>query len=405
MIKMLFTITLLELFLGGGGRLTQIGPGTLRMLLFAPCVLIGMFALLAQKRITGGQMLAVGLVLAYLLVDMPGLINGTLHAADPADMFVELQQSLYWLAAPFFALVLQSEAMVRRSATLVQFAGVALAVAYLVILIGAAMGWINFAALYAVLSTSGEFFGRGEDIFFYKGFLYLGIAIVFLVALPGRHRVWLLGLVTAAMLMTLTRGLVLSTAAAVLVMLMAQGRWRAVSLGVALTVVAILIVWIYLPSDTMLQSRSISNNQRIDDAIYMANHVTAGTFLFGDGFGALIDGRALIENTFLWVFWNLGTAGLVFWLVPLGLCTRYFLAIGRGAATYRLACGFYFGTLMIYIETLSNPFLNNPIGLSFVMVAVFSLRTLARGCRRGVLTETAAGPDRELQLGAQPEAG
>lgn len=406
MIKMLFTITLLELFLGGGGRLLQIGPGTLRMLLFAPCVLIGMGALLAQKRITDGQMLAVGLVAAYLLVQLPGLVNGTLHAADPIDMLTELQQSLYWLAAPFFALVLQSEAMVRRSAALVEFAGVALAVIYLGILIGSALGYIDFAALYARLSNSGEFVGRGEDLFFYKGFLYLGIATVFLVALPGRHRILLLGVVGAALVMTLTRGFLLATAAAVLVMLVAQGRWRSAGVGVALAVVAVLVVWVYLPSDAIVESRSISNSQRIDDAVYMADHISAGTFLFGEGFGSMINDRPVIENTFLWVFWNLGTAGLVFWLAPLALCTRYFLAIARSAATYRLACGFYFGVVVVYIETMSNPFLNNPIGLSFVMIALFSLRTIAAGCRvpASVAAGAGAGTRRELPLGADPEA-
>jgi hypothetical protein len=400
MIKMLFTITLLELFLGGGGRLFEIGPGTLRMLLFAPCLLIGLFALLAQKRITDGQMLAAGLAAAYLLIHLPGLVNGTLHGADPTDMLTELQQSLYWLAAPFFALVLQSEAMVRRSAALVEFAGVALAGLYLAILIGAALGYIDFAALYAALNNSGEFVGRGEHLFFYKGFLYLGIATVFLVALPGRHRVLLLGVVGTALVMTLTRGFLLATAGAVLVMLMLQGRSRAVGFGLALAVVAVLVVWIYLPSDAIVESRSISNSQRIDDAVYVADHLSAGTFLFGEGFGSLINDRPVIENTFMWVFWDLGITGLVFWLAPLALCTRYFLAITRNSTDYRLACGFYFGVVVVYIETLSNPFLNNPIGLSFVMIALFSLRTIAAGCGGTVDGDRRVASGRKLPFGA-----
>jgi hypothetical protein len=30
------------------------------------------------------------------------------------------------------------------------------------------------------------------------------------------------------------------------------------------------------------------------------------------------------------------------------------------------------------VQTVTNPYLNNPIGLSFVMAAIFSLQTLAR---------------------------
>jgi hypothetical protein len=33
--------------------------------------------------------------------------------------------------------------------------------------------------------------------------------------------------------------------------------------------------------------------------------------------------------------------------------------------------------ILVYVQTLTNPYLNNPIGLSFVMVAIFSLKTLS----------------------------
>jgi hypothetical protein len=383
MIEGLFTISLLELFIGGGGRLTEIGPGTLRMLLFAPCALIGVFALIAPRRITGGQKLALYMVLAYLAVHLSGLVVGSAHGRDAGDMLTDLQQSLYWLAAPFFALVLQTPRMVRRSATLVKLSGIVLATAYLGILLGSLLGYVDFFALYGRLADSGEFVGRGENLFVYKGFLYLGIAIVFLVA--GRGRFWrtLTVLVAVALVLTLTRGFLLATSFAVLLMLIIEGRKGTLVLGFLLALAAAFMIWQYLPSQSggNTERFEASNNQRVVDTNYVADNVTWRTFIVGEGFGTFINGRPSVENTFLFIFWKLGLAGVIFWLSPLVLCTYYFRKVPRDEL-HALAGAYYFGVVLVYVQTLTNPYLNNPIGLSFVMLALFSLRTLsARGVR------------------------
>jgi hypothetical protein len=379
MIGALYTITILELFLGGGGRLLAMGPVSARMVLFAPCVLVGACALVLGRRITRGQLLACYLVLAYLLIHLPGLLNGLARGADPSDLLTEFQQSLYWLAAPFYALALQSEAMVRRTATLVQVAGVILAVLYIGVLVGTLARLIDFVPIYERLRNTGELAGRSEGIFVYKGFLYLGLAIVFMVAMQGKYWKSLTLLVAAALVMTLTRGYILAATAAVLLLFAVQGRRLALAIGLAVALTGILLVWVYLPS--MLYGnldRSASNMQRIDDAQYIADHLQAGTYIIGEGFGSLINDRSQIENTFLWAFWKLGIPGVVFWSLPLILCAYLFAGVPKGGTAYRLACAYFFGVIFVYVQTVTNPYLNNPIGLSFVMAAIFSLQTLAR---------------------------
>jgi len=379
MIDTLFTVTVLELFVGGGGRLTEIGPVTLRMVLFAICLCAGLFVV-SFRRHADGQLLAVGLVSVYLLVHLPGLIVGALRGGQPSEMLSEVQPSLYFLAAPFFAVVLQSPSMVQRTANLVTLAGVLLAGAYFMVLTGLAIGLLDFVEVYTALSETGEIFFRGESFFFYKGFLYLGIAIVFLLAIRGRHWLPLLLLVAGALVMTLTRGFALSTSIAVLLMLAAQGRWRWVGIASFAVATAAFLVWVYLPSldEASLGQRDISNTQRLDDLAYIIENTSVGTLLLGEGFGSLINERLNIENTFLWVLWKLGIVGVVFWCAPIALCFYYYIRIPRRDRRYRLACAYFFGTVLIYIQTLTNPFLNNPIGLSFVLLAVFSLRTLSR---------------------------
>ena len=378
MLTLLFTVTVLELFLGGGGRLTGAGPVTLRMLLFAICMCVGWLAVLFPRKRIEGMPLALGLVLAYLLVHLTGVIVGAAESASISDIVKELQQSLYWLAAPFFAAVLASGRQIRRTAALAQLAGLVLAGAYIAMVIGFVTHSVNLTPLVIFLSDQGEISSRGGGLLFYKGFLYLAIALVFFVAIRGRYWIPASILLFSALVLTLTRGFIWSTSFAILMLLVVQRRKRALAFSLIVVALAGILVWMYLPSfnDAILNSREMSNRQRLNDMDFMVNNATLKTVLLGEGYGSLIDDRLNIENTFLWVLWKLGILGVVFWVTPLLLCVRYFLAIPNFHAN-RLACAFLFGTVLIYVQTMTNPYLNNPIGLSFVMFSLFSLRTIA----------------------------
>ena len=319
--------------------------------------------------------------MSYLLTHLPGLVAGAVRGVSAADLTVEIQPSLYWLAAPFFATVLGSRRLILQTATLVRISGVLLALVYLATLVGLFTGHIDFVDLYAKLDATGEFFFRGESYFFYKGFLYLAIACVFLLAMPGRWSGSAFAVVAIALVLTLTRGFVVATAVAVLLMLMALRRWWAVGAASTLTAVALLAVWVVLPglTDGFSDEREISNSVRIDDLCFMLDQATPATLLIGKGFGAYINGRLNIENTYLWILWKLGLPALLFWLVPLVLCISYMRSIGPRHPDHRLACGYFYATVLVYVQTATNPYLNNPIGLSFVLIALSSLRTLAAG--------------------------
>jgi hypothetical protein len=379
MMRALFTISLLELFMGGGGRLMAIGPVSLRMVLFAACLAATAVAILFPRRRSDGVLLAMLLVLVYLLVHVGSLLVGVIQSNDPSQLFAEFQQSLYWLAAPFFALMIQSEDDVRRYAALTQGAGVALACIYVLILAGLITGAIPLSLVRTILSRGGEISFRGGEFFIYKGFAYLGISIAFLVAIRGKYWALLAGFVSIAMILTFTRGFILSTSVGVLIMLCVQRRWRVAVPALLLTAAAAIFILVYLPSvdPEGLGNRDQSTNQRIEDMNYMLYHARANTFLVGEGYGAMINTRPNIENTFLWALWKLGTIGLIFWTIPLALCIYYYNKI-PDSRTNPLANAYLFGTVVVYVQTSTNPVLNNPIGLSFVMLAIFSLRMLSR---------------------------
>jgi len=379
MMRTLFSISLFELFVGGGGRLTALGPVSLRMVLFGMCLCATLVAVLFPRRRSDGVLLAMQLVLIYLLVHVAGLVVGAINGGDPKEMLTEFQQSLYWLAAPFFALMIQSEQDVRRCARIVQIAGFALAAIYLGMLLGLLTGILRLNMLKAIISSSGEVVFRSGEFFVYKGFLYLGVSIIFFVALRGKYWGALAMFIAVALVFTFTRGYVISTSSAVLLMLCIQGRWRAAAPALFLAACAAFAIWVYLPSmDVKVTgSQEFSTNERLQDIAFMVEHVSVKTLVVGEGFGSMINDRFQVENTFLMVLWKLGVVGLLFWMLPLALCIYHYSKI-LNRRRNPLANAYLFGTILVYVQTATNPYLNNPIGLSFVMLAIFSLRKLSQ---------------------------
>jgi hypothetical protein len=377
--RALFAISLFELLLGGGGHVTAAGPLTLRMVLFAGCLAATLISLFFPRRRADGVLFAMALVLAYLIIHVGGLLVGAINGGDTVAMFTQFQQSLFWLAAPFFALMIQTEKDVDSCARIVQIAGATLACAYLTILLALLTGLVNLGSVRSLLANSGEVVFRSGEFFIYKGFLYLGVAIIFFVGIRGKY--WApLALVTGlALVGTLTRGFLLSTSLSLLLMLVVQRRWRTVVPALVLSAAGAFFVWEYLPSLDTSQSEAqgTSSDHRIQDMTYLANHTTIKTLVIGEGYGSQINGRGMIENTFLWVLWCFGIVGLMFWTMPLALCVYYFSKI-PDAYLHPVANAYMFGTVLVYLQTATNPYLNNPIGLSYVLLALFSLRVLSR---------------------------
>lgn len=380
MLNFLYSLIAVELFTGGGGRLLELGPVTLRMVLFAAALLAAVFVHLRCKDPNKWTSLPMLLVLEFFCAHLPSVLVGLARGASPRDIFTDVSPLLFWLMAPFFALVLRREHMVRHTAVLIQWSAVLMALGYLAVFAALTGGMGDVDGFHAWAEKTGEISFRNQHMFFYKGFLYLGIGIVFLAARGARWQgVWLMAMVVALTL-TLTRGFVLATSLASVLLLMVMGRTRA--LVVALCVIAgvMYAVWVFLPSldqGYMLAQRGISNSIRVHDLQFMRAHFDLSSLVFGEGMGTYINGRLSIENSYLTILWKMGGVALVFWMMPLGIALHYFRKIQTASSAHSLACAFFFGLILVYVQTGSNPYLNNPIGLSFVLMAIFSLRTLA----------------------------
>lgn len=377
-LRLLYAAIAFELFLGGGGRLIEVGGGTLRMVLFA-VALFASLLLMLMRSWHADMRLASALVAGFLLVHIPPVLHGLMLGRDVSAIATDVQPLLYWLIAPFFAQMLARRTNVELTAALARFAGLVLALGYIGAIAALLLGRIDYADMYALLDGTEEFSFRSESAFFYKGFLYLCISVIFWLASRSRLGPLAAALAAAAVVLTFTRGFIIATSVAALLLLLTI---RDVKPSSAIAVIALGSVSFLIFGPGLefsnADQRDYSDSVRLEDMAFIAGDLDAPALLFGNGFGSPISGRLNIENSYLWILWKAGAVGVAFWLLPLLLCARAFYRIPKRSNDYRVACAFFFSVILIYIQTATNPYLNNPIGLSFVIMALFSLRRLTR---------------------------
>lgn len=375
-LKNLYYIFIIELFIGGGGRLIPIGPVSARMIIFFICILIyGIFYF--SKRYQPGIKMALILIAFFFTSHLHAIYIGLLSGNDVQIIITELQQAFFLICAPFIAFILRDINMVKKTASVLKLSAIFLSLSYIIVLALLFIGYLNPISFYEAVSPSGEFFFRTDILFFYKGFIYIALGIIFFVALQERRwQLWAL-LLTVALLITLTKGFWISTSIAAIILLLQQRRLTLAFLIITLIVLAIILIIGIFPSlDGLFESNQIhSTNKRVEDMKYIYDNITLFTFLFGEGYGSSINNRINIENTYLWVLWKIGVLGIFFWFTPLIISTYYFYKISK-IKIPKIASAYYSGVILIYIQTATNPYLNNPIGLSFVIISIFSLRTI-----------------------------
>lgn len=115
----------------------------------------------------------------------------------------------------------------------------------------------------------------------------------------------------------------------------------------------------------------------------LAERVNPISIFVGHGFGIGVPIRPVhFEISFLEIFHKQGLLGLMFWLIFLRIIVYNYTKI-RSYEYKKIALGFLLSSMFIYIQTQTNPFMNNPIGMSFLLISVISLQILKQEERRG----------------------
>lgn len=377
MIDWLFSVVLFEMVTGGGGRVYALGPVTLRIVLFFGSVLIGLLSILLPQR-RDGQDLALIICWLFVISVIPAVLVSSEKGVPFSAIAADLEPLLFWFSAPFFAASINRVRSVGVASKLLMYGGSFVGLVLLLAYSTLYLGFASFMGIYEWGARNGELFFRSTENFFFKGHFYVGVAIIFLVLLRPKFWLFICAILGLAIAASLTRGLALATIITVFFAMLDARRHKTTSL----LVVAILAAGVlYFPEISAFikgdATRTISNSVRAADIRAFYDGLTLPKFIFGSGLGVYLNGRASVEISLLWAVWKLGIFGFLFYLFPICVGYVYFGRIDRAHSLRPMAAAFFFGLVFCQLLSLTNPFINNSIGIMYSLVAVFSIRRIS----------------------------
>jgi len=388
----LFIVILFELMLGGGGRLTSYGSVSLRMILFGIAILVTCIHVLRGEKISKEYWL---ITILFAIVLAIGFLRGIAAGASRTFWWEDVKPLSYFFMLPFFGFTIQNISIVDATARSIRQAGIILSVLFISALVLIHVEIIPFSVFYKTVIGTGEFFFRGELTFFYKGFIYLCIAFLFVHFSNVQHKHLVMALLAMAILLSVTRGFLF---ALTLTYAFYYFPNKAYFKSVPFIVLALVIVVfgqtaisrssqviarltdagrsaMYQRTDSnLLGDKSYADRGRLQQIKEVVSQTTLSTSLLGHGFGMGIPSRPIhMEISYLEIFHKQGVIGLAFWAYLLWLLyQKYKNAQGN------LRDPFFFGSLFVYFQSLTNQYINNPIGLSLVLLSIVCLDQLKK---------------------------
>ncbi|MBS3934547.1 MAG: hypothetical protein KGZ43_00110 [Sulfuritalea sp.] len=376
--RVLLIVVVLEVSLGGGGRLFDTGSGSPRMVLFGLGLAYVAAALLYREKIPREFVF-----LSVLFVVLSGVstLIPVLQGQSVVAALGDFKPLAYFLMLPFFALTIRNMDDVVLVGRLLKSSALILALLYLGVMAFWKAGGMTVMQMYEWLnpahSAEAEFLFRGDDTFFFKALLYVGVGVFFLVAEKNRYWLGMASMLLLAIALTMTRGMWLAVfmVLAAWAFFYAADRLKGAALAGGLLFVGVIGVAII---NETLPSVTQSNAIRWNDAKKLAEALPSAEALplfFGGGFGTEVLGREAIEITYVNVFFKQGLVGLLFWFLP-AVYLAWQLRLVRDAALRPLAMPYVMAVAFVYAVSLTNPFLTNPIGMAVVLIAMAAVRVV-----------------------------
>jgi hypothetical protein len=338
-----------------------------------------------------------------------GYFNGSRLGAIVA----EIKPLSYFPMLLFFLVTIRTRGELTLTASIFIVCGTLLASLYLLTLLSAKIGLVEYSSIFNFLHVSDEFFFRHTFDnqapfvgFLYKGAFYVCIAALFLIFDPFRISKVLAVMTVAAIAMTVTRGLCFPLAMCILTGAVLNPNWKRVPI-LAGQVVLLLSIYLFaqqaernlieVPPHSA-QAAVVSANQsvrpesppanqsdfqlrqtdadRTADMRFILSKMDASMLATGRGLGSPIRGRDRIELTYFEILYKQGILGLTVWFLLFACTVQLFRAVPAETKAFGLA--FFLSSLFVFISTAATTFLTGSIGMSAVFISTASLLVLAR---------------------------
>ncbi len=368
----LLFITLCELALMGSGQMLKIGPLTLRMMLYLLIVSISIISIITINRV---EKYFAKLVWFFTITMFIGLLLAAINLNPPDLIFEDLKPLIYFYSILFYSLMIKDETTILMVNRIMKNSAILLAVCYLLMVIGLYTGFINFGTFYGVLNQTGEVFFKGKTGFFYKGFLYLCVGVFFFLDRFSFKNGLLIFLLLTAIILTFTRGFLLSLVIVLIIYLLLFYRYKIMAFVILGAGAFFTFTFLSFYTDA-LGDKSGSDNMRYLQIAEVKEATDPFSFFIGHGFGRGTYSRPIhMEISYLEIFHKQGIFGLLFWIALLFcLFLSYYNAQKNGNKKFALP--YLLASIFVYLQSFTNPFLNNPIGMSIVLISIVVLKRL-----------------------------
>ncbi|WML41212.1 hypothetical protein RCG19_06030 [Neobacillus sp. OS1-2] len=421
--KILLTVFFIELFVGGGGRLIDFRVLSIRQVLFLLLILTFLFRIMKEKAYTNTVLntfvrrdsITVGI---YMLIGwfVVSAVIGYSNGNSPSYIVTDfLRVSFFAAYFPLAYYVSEERFTKKRIITIIKYC--ALAVAIFTILL-AVLGKTIYSSDFEVfkqfwirIMNDDLLFRRSHSVF-YKSHFYVFVGLVLSINAVlskqfSKVDIFNIPLCFISIFWSDTRGFFVALMVSVFMIVVIdviaisdpvrgitnkiKTIWRSTQLvkkSVVLLVITFSVPFLYqyLTLERFEQSTNAANNGAVNDTsvgarieflkdskdILLGNPVH---FIFGKGYGTSIAGRINgIEMSFLDIWVEQGAIGLAIWLFLCAIVIyNYYRAYKQGKdipTIDRSLIGVFVGVVLL---TNINPFLNNPIGITFfILMLTFS---------------------------------
>jgi hypothetical protein len=375
----LLCIIIFELCLGGSGRSIALNDVlTLRMILFLLSLVYATLIFLSGKPFRK-FIAAITIFFAFTVIfsTLVGFWNGS----SAEYIFEDVKGLSYFPAILFFSCTIDNYKKILLVSNIVKISSVLLLIFELSILLAIQLGILNYSDFYLPLALSEQFVFRAEPLFVYKGFLYLCVGFFFFYLEKSFLSRSLSALLILGIYLTDTRGFLIFTILIPVLYSAFENISNKKFLRVFLFLLAVIGVAMkgVFSTLTTVMSKDESDFIRIQTFREFYERINNTSMFIGHGFGSGVPIRPMhMEISFLEIYHKQGIVGLLFWIVVLIYIVSKFLSIYKNHKLKTIALPLVLSSIFIYIQSFTNPFINNPIGMSFIIITCVSLDVLSQ---------------------------
>jgi hypothetical protein len=430
--KILLTILFVELFVGGGGRLIDFGVLSIRQVLFLLLLLTFVYRIIKEKAILNKNVntlirlnpVTIGIyaLIAWFVVSAAiGFINNHPVSIIVMDFFRVSYVALYFPLAYYIS---NERFSLTRIITLLKYSALAVAIFTITVdLLGKTVFAADFYPFYVFMNTimNDDLFFRPSNSVFYKSHFFVLVALILSLngLLNKNYRkldIALVILSSISILWSETRGFLLAFMLSVLMIIILDVKVIVDPIkGIAskvkkllqsqqfikkfamcmIVLVAVPFMYKYMtlerfevatvehsPNGAEVEEpaevNDVSVNARMEFIVASKEIlIQPVNLIFGTGYGSGVAGRTDgLEMSFLDILVEQGLIGLALWcFLFLIIYLNYYSAYKKGQRLTTLEISLLAAFMGVLLLTNINPFINNPIGISFFLILLVVSQT------------------------------